>query len=527
MGAFLLRLTDARAARVALDRLLEAEPLELPDRFGDAIEHFVALLLEANQRLNLTRVVEPEAIARLHLLDSVSALPMIDAAPTNRGLDLGSGGGVPGLVLAIARPRIAWTLVDSVRKKADALIGFVAALGLSNVAVIAERAEVLGRYPEHRETYDLVTARACAVASGPRRVRASPRANRRAAPCVEGPARGRRAHRGRRGFDAPAVAERRRSCRQASRRLAITGSSWWRSTDRRRRATRVARASPRGDHSDRAGRAGSVGILGSPMRIAVLSDIHANLPALEAVIADLSDVDEMWVLGDTVGYGPQPNEVIEALQRAGARSVLGNHDGAAIGVVNARYFNPDARAAIDWTSENVDVNARGYLATLPEVRRDGGLTAVHGSPRDPIWEYITTSEIAAANFGAFDTRLCLFGHTHQPVAFRSTEGSVEAILGLPDTSVTLDVEARFLLNPGSVGQPRDGLRDAAYAILELGDPNDSGVIEFRRVGYDVDRTQELDARGRPAAAPRGATPLRPLIDRPSVPRRGPRQGAVG
>ena len=154
------------------------------------------------------------------------------------------------------------------------------------------------------------------------------------------------------------------------------------------------------------------------MRIAVLSDIHANLPALEAVRADLTDVDQVWVLGDIVGYGPQPNEVIAALQEMGARSVLGNHDGAAIGTVDAAYFNPDARAAIEWTANVMDDNARAYIATLPEVRRDGELTAVHGSPRDPIWEYITSRGIAAANFDAFETRLCLFGHTHLPMVYQ-------------------------------------------------------------------------------------------------------------
>ena len=122
------------------------------------------------------------------------------------------------------------------------------------------------------------------------------------------------------------------------------------------------------------------------MRFAVLSDIHANLPALEAVAADLPPVDQVWVLGDTVGYGPQPNEVIATLQAMGARSVLGNHDGAAIGTVDPVYFNPDARAAIEWTAGVLDANSRAYIATLPEVRSDGDLTAVHGSPRDPIWE---------------------------------------------------------------------------------------------------------------------------------------------
>ena len=228
------------------------------------------------------------------------------------------------------------------------------------------------------------------------------------------------------------------------------------------------------------------------MRIAVLSDIHANLAALEAVASDLPQVDQVWVLGDIVGYGPQPNEVIATLQAMGARSVLGNHDGAAIGTVDAAYFNPDARAAIEWTAARVDDNSRTYIAALPEVRRDGELTAVHGSPRDPIWEYITGPSIAAANLDAFDTRLCLFGHTHLPMVFRALDGEVDATMGLPGERVELD-GARALVNPGSVGQPRDGLPDAAYAILEAEatDGTDGHAVEFRRVRYDIDATQRL------------------------------------
>ncbi|MDQ2690120.1 MAG: metallophosphatase family protein [Chloroflexota bacterium] len=226
------------------------------------------------------------------------------------------------------------------------------------------------------------------------------------------------------------------------------------------------------------------------MRIAVLSDIHANLPALEAVAADLPSVDQVWVLGDTVGYGPQPNEVIATLQAMGARTVLGNHDGAAIGTVDAAYFNPDARAAIEWTAEAIDANARAYIATMPEVRCDDALTAVHGSPRDPIWEYITSPGIAAANFAAFETRLCLFGHTHLPAIYRAVDGRVEASPGLPGPAVALGTD-RAMLNPGSVGQPRDGLPDAAYGILTIDGAADGDTFEFRRVRYDIDRTQRL------------------------------------
>ena len=155
--------TDARAARAALEALLAADPPALPDGFGTSVERYVELLLEANQRLNLTRIVEPPAVARLHLLDALTALPWIDAWRPSRAVDLGSGGGVPGIVLAIARPEVEWTLVDSVGKKVAAMQAFVAELGLPNVAVVAARAEEIGRLPEHRERSDLVAARALAA----------------------------------------------------------------------------------------------------------------------------------------------------------------------------------------------------------------------------------------------------------------------------------------------------------------------------------------------------------------------------
>ena len=222
------------------------------------------------------------------------------------------------------------------------------------------------------------------------------------------------------------------------------------------------------------------------MRLAVLSDIHANLAALDAVREDLPTVDETWVLGDIVGYGPQPNEVIRALQEMGVRSVMGNHDGAAIGTVDQSWFNPDAARAIEWTARNVDDNARAYLATLPEVRRDGELTAVHGSPRDPTWEYVTGPGVAAANLSAFDTRLCLHGHTHVPVIFSAEDGRIEVVPAMPDAPVRLNA-GRALVNPGSVGQPRDGNPAASYLVLDT----DTNTAEFRRVTYDVGRTQHL------------------------------------
>ncbi len=222
------------------------------------------------------------------------------------------------------------------------------------------------------------------------------------------------------------------------------------------------------------------------MRLAVLSDIHANLAALVAVRDDLPQIDQLWVLGDIVGYGPQPNEVVRLLQEMGARSVLGNHDGAAIGTVDPRDFNPDAAAAIGWTTSVLDDNARAYLAALPEIRCEGELTGVHGSPRDPTWEYISGPSIAADNLAAFETRLCLFGHTHLPIIFGADEPGVQVIHAAAGTAIDLG-EKRALVNPGSVGQPRDGNPASSYLVLDT----DANVVEFRRVAYDLAETQRL------------------------------------
>ncbi|MEO8245773.1 MAG: 16S rRNA (guanine(527)-N(7))-methyltransferase RsmG [Chloroflexota bacterium] len=160
-----MRTDVGRATMAALDPLLADAPelaRRLPPGWPDAIRRYVELLLKANRHINLTRVVEPDAVARDHLLDALAALPFLDGARTRRVIDLGSGGGVPAIPLALARPDLTWTLVDSVGKKADALRGFVTRLGLANVTVVAERLETLAHDPEHRESHDLATARACA-----------------------------------------------------------------------------------------------------------------------------------------------------------------------------------------------------------------------------------------------------------------------------------------------------------------------------------------------------------------------------
>ncbi len=225
------------------------------------------------------------------------------------------------------------------------------------------------------------------------------------------------------------------------------------------------------------------------MRLAVLSDIHSNLVALDAVLDDLSTrapVDQVWVCGDIVGYGPQPNEVIARLRQHDVRAVMGNHDGAAVGLVDVTWFNDAAAAAIAWTEGVLTPDSSAYLSGLPERRVDGELTAVHGSPRDPIWEYIVSAEVARASLDEFATRICLFGHTHYPVLYVERDGGMARVATELGARTPL-AAGRLMLNPGSVGQPRDGNPDSSYVVLDL----DAGDTEFRRVRYDIGRTQQL------------------------------------
>src|SRR6185503_3618426 len=148
------------------------------------------------------------------------------------------------------------------------------------------------------------------------------------------------------------------------------------------------------------------------MRIAVLSDIHANLPALDAVLADAGPVDGIWHLGDVVGYGPDPDGVIDRLRAAGAQGVRGNHDAAAIGGSEIDWFNPDARRAMEWTRTAIGSASVDWLRGLPVRRRLEGCDLVHGSPRQPLWEYVTSAEVARDNMDLVQDPIGLHGHTH-------------------------------------------------------------------------------------------------------------------
>ena len=227
------------------------------------------------------------------------------------------------------------------------------------------------------------------------------------------------------------------------------------------------------------------------MRIAVLSDIHANLPALEAVLADAGKVDAIWHLGDVVGYGPDPDGVVARLREVGAVGVRGNHDAAAAGGNEIDWFNPDARRAMQWTREAISQPTLEWLRALPERRTIDDVELVHGSPREPIWEYVTSTAVARANLLVLGTTIGLHGHTHVPVAWIE-DG--DRVLGMrPDPAAPLELGGRrALVNPGSVGQPRDGDPDASYAVFEP----EVGRISWGRVAYDVGAVQRAmrDAR---------------------------------
>lgn len=231
------------------------------------------------------------------------------------------------------------------------------------------------------------------------------------------------------------------------------------------------------------------------MRIAVLSDIHANLSALDAVLAAAGAVDAVWQLGDIVGYGPDPDGVVDRLRSIGARGVKGNHDAAAVGGLEIEWFNPDARGAMEWTRSAIAPGTIAWLTALPEVAVEGDTTLIHGSPREPIWEYVTSVPVARANLGLLQTRIGLNGHTHLPVAFVEEDGRIEVVA--PGDGSVLELRGRrALVNPGSVGQPRDGDPRSAYLILDT----DADTVAWHRVAYDIEAVQgDMRAAGLPAS----------------------------
>ena len=245
------------------------------------------------------------------------------------------------------------------------------------------------------------------------------------------------------------------------------------------------------------------------MRILIVSDVHANLTALEAVLRDAERgraLDGVWSLGDCVGYGPRPGECIERLRGLGAVMVAGNHERAATGAIGTEEFNSDAAAAAEWTKGRLSGDEKAFLDSLDEVVRlevDGagqstrtgvdprrGFTLVHGTLRWPIWEYLMSPEVALAHLALQETPFGLVGHTHVPMLVIEDRNSLEGcqLFRLADGErIDLDPKMRIVVNPGSVGQPRDGDPRASYAVYD----SESNSIALHRVEYDIAATQKL------------------------------------
>jgi diadenosine tetraphosphatase ApaH/serine/threonine PP2A family protein phosphatase len=231
------------------------------------------------------------------------------------------------------------------------------------------------------------------------------------------------------------------------------------------------------------------------MRVAVVSDIHSNLHALEAVLAAIETdaPDELWCLGDLVGYGARPNECCAVIAERADLCLAGNHDLVVLGTLEMDDFAGEAAAAAQWTRGVLDEDARVFLTSLePQAKREG-VALYHGSARDPVWEYVLSDEAAWWTFQATTEPLVLVGHSHVPLTISFDGDSLNG--GVADDGAEVDLaDRRWLLNPGSVGQPRQGDPRAAYLLLDL----DAQRATFRRAEYDIERTQrEIREAGLP------------------------------
>jgi diadenosine tetraphosphatase ApaH/serine/threonine PP2A family protein phosphatase len=225
------------------------------------------------------------------------------------------------------------------------------------------------------------------------------------------------------------------------------------------------------------------------VRIAAISDIHANLPALEAVLAAVEEaaVEEIWCLGDVIGYGAEPDECADLVRERCAVCLVGNHDLAVLGALDVAAFSEAAAEAVAWTRENVAERTLALLRELEPAGEREGIGLFHASPRDPVWEYVLSVEQAEACFDVQQARVTLIGHSHVSLFFvrPATGEHGDEIRGAQSGDDTLlDLAAdRWLINPGSVGQPRDG--DPRAAWLEL--DTDKQTARFHRIRYDVER----------------------------------------
>lgn len=231
------------------------------------------------------------------------------------------------------------------------------------------------------------------------------------------------------------------------------------------------------------------------MRTLVISDIHANLTALEAVLKSADKYEAVWCLGDLVGYGPDPNQCVATIRELPKlKCIIGNHDAAALMQIDADTFNPEARSALLWTRKELTDDSRDFLSGLPEKIEIGQVTLSHGSPRHPVWEYLLDTRTATINFEYFTTRLCFVGHTHLPVVYTLHNENNLARLNIPESNIKISLPQRAIINPGSVGQPRDRDPRAAFAIYD----DENNTWDYRRAEYNIPSVQKrMEAAGLP------------------------------
>lgn len=222
------------------------------------------------------------------------------------------------------------------------------------------------------------------------------------------------------------------------------------------------------------------------MRIAIFSDVHGNVEALDAVLQKIQEAkpDRMLFLGDAVGYGPDPNECMERIFEVADKMVAGNHDHATVGLTDIDSFNPFAREAILWTRSVLTPENRDRILSMPLTEREQGLFLVHASPERPeAWSYIFSPSDAARHFDFFEEQACLIGHSHRPGLY-VTDGN--RVWEMPESMLTFEEHFRYIVNVGSVGQPRDRNPCAGYALYDT----EKKRLSIERVEYDLRSTQE-------------------------------------
>ncbi|MFC1571128.1 metallophosphoesterase family protein [Candidatus Margulisiibacteriota bacterium] len=237
------------------------------------------------------------------------------------------------------------------------------------------------------------------------------------------------------------------------------------------------------------------------MLYGIIADVHGNLEALEAVLKQLKKADKIICTGDIIGYGPNPNECLEKVKKLEISSVAGNHEKAVAGKAVPEWFNESARKAVVWTQRKIFQENLEYIRNLPQVLEENGFQIVHGSLRSPLEEYVSSIAEALPTFSKMSKPLCFTGHFHRPLFIAlKKDGNYDGRILRDGDEVLVDEYEKVIINPGGVGQPRDGDPRASYGLYD----SKTGIFSLHRVEYDIDKVQKkMKKAGLPT----------PLIDR--------------